>query len=239
MSRSGARAGRSFPGRSLGCAREGSGSDYPTFAMLGARFSSMVSNRRTFLAAGAAVAAHAAGDRIRAGVIGAGGRGQYHVAQFKEVGAEVAAICDVYEPNLQAGLKAASTGAKAYTNYKKLLEDKSIDAVLIATPDHWHAQMTIDAVEAGKDVYVEKPMVHKIDEGFRVVEAVRRTKRVVQVGMQRRSYDVFQEAKQIMDSGAAGEVRLVNSWWLNHQASLRQKKLDGTLAWQQWLGSAP
>src|ERR1051325_649312 len=207
--------------------------------MLGARFSSMPSNRRTFLAAGAAAAAHAASDRISTGVIGAGGRGKYHIDQFKEVGAEVAGVGDVYEPNLRAGLKAASTGAKAYTNYKKLLDDKSIDAVLIATPDHWHAQMTIDAVEAGKDVYVEKPMVHKIEEGFRVIEAVLRTRRGVRVAMQRRSYDVFQEAKRIMDSGVTGEIRLVNSWWLNHQASLRQNTLKGNLDWQQWLGSAP
>jgi predicted dehydrogenase len=199
----------------------------------------MVSNRRSFLVAGATAVAMGAGERIRTGIIGAGGRGQYHVAQFKEVGAEMAAVCDVYEANLQAGLKAASTGAKPYTNYKKMLEDKSLDAVVIATPDHWHAQMTIDAVEAGKDVYVEKPMVHKIDEGFRVIEAVRRTKRVVQVGMQRRSYDVFQDAKKIMDSGAVGEVRLVNSWWLNNQSSLRQKKVEGNLDWRQWLGSAP
>ena len=111
--------------------------------------------------------------------------------------------------------------------------------MLIATPDHWHAQMTIDAVEAGKDVYVEKPMVHKIEDGFRVIEAVRRTKRVVQVGMQRRSYDVFQEAKRIMSSGEVGEVRLVNSWWLNYQSGLRQKELAGKLDWQQWLGSSP
>jgi len=198
----------------------------------------MLTNRRSFLVAGATAVAMAAGDRIRTGIIGAGGRGQYHVAQFKEVGAEMAAVCDVYEPNLQAGLKAASTGAKPYTNYKKLLEDKSLDAVVIATPDHWHAQMTIDAVEAGKDVYVEKPMVHKIEEGFRVIEAVRRTKRVVQVGMQRRSYDVYQDAKQIMDSGVVGEVRLVNSWWLNY-SNIRQKSLAGNLDWQQWLGSAP
>src|SRR5215469_7830546 len=176
----------------------------------------MQANRRTFLVAGAASAIAMRGDdRIRVGVIGSGGRGQYHVAQFKEVGAEVAAICDVYEPNLQAGLKAASTRAKPYNNYKRLLEDKSIAAVLIATPDHWHAQMTIDAVEAGKDVYVEKPMVHTIAESYRVVEAVRRTKRVVQVGMQRHSYDVFQDAKKIMDSGVVGDVKLVNSWWIN------------------------
>jgi predicted dehydrogenase len=200
----------------------------------------MGTDRRTFLVSGAAAAvAKGAGDRIRTGVIGAGGRGKYHIAQFKEVGAEVAAVCDIYEPNLEAGLKLANTGAKPYRNYKKMLEDKSLQAVLIATPDHWHAQMTIDAVEAGKDVYVEKPMVHKIEEGFRVIEAVRRTKRVVQVGMQRRSYDVFQEAKQIMDSGVTGEIRLVNSWWMNNQASLRQGNLQGELDWKQWLGSAP
>ena len=174
-------------------------------------------------------------------MIGSGGRGQYHIAQFKEVGAEVAAVCDVYEPNLQAGLKAASTGAKAYTNYQEAAgRQVASTRSLIATPDHWHAQMTIDAVEAGKDVYVEKPMVHKIEEGFRVIEAVRRTKRVVQVGMQRRSYELFQEAKQIMDVGRhrrrpPGQ----QSAWFNNQSGLRQKKLDGDLDWQQWLGSAP
>ena len=198
-------------------------------------------NRRSFLAATAASAARVAGagERIRAGIIGAGGRGRYLTANFKEVGAEMAAVCDIYEPNLAAGLKAASTGAVSYNNYKKLLADKSLDAVVIATPDHWHAQMAIDAVEAGKDVYVEKPMAHKIDEGFRMVEAVRRTKRILQVGTQRRSYEVFQEAKQVMDSGALGEVRLVNGWWLNHQGGLRRGNLQGKLDWNQWLGSAP
>jgi predicted dehydrogenase len=195
--------------------------------------------RRTFLAAGAASAVSGASGGIRAGVIGAGGRGRYHIAQFKEVGAEVAAVCDVYEPNLEAGLKAASTGAKSFDNYKRLLDDKSIEAVLIATPDHWHAQMTIDAVHAGKDVYVEKPMAHTIEDGFRIIDAVRATKRVVQVGMQRRSNELFQEAKQIVDSGELGEVRLVNSWWLNHQKSLRAGPLRGKLDWNQWLGPAP
>ena len=149
----------------------------------------------------------------------------------------MAGVCDVYEPNLQKGLKAASTGAKAYDNYKRVLEDPTIDVVIVATPDHWHAQMVIDAVEAGKDVYVEKPMAHKIEDGFRVIEAVRRTKRVVQVGMQRRSFDLFQEGKQLMDR--VGEVRLVNAWWLNNQKSLRQMPLAGKLDWAQWLGPAP
>jgi predicted dehydrogenase len=180
-----------------------------------------------------------ANEVVRTGIIGAGGRGQLLTAEFKEVGAEVAAVCDVYEPNLAAGLKAANTGAKPYDSYKRLLEDKSLDAVIIATPDHWHSRMAVDAVEAGKDVYLEKPLAHKIDEGFRIVEAVRRTKRVLQVGTQRRSYDVFQEAKQVMDSGVLGEVRLVNGWWVNHQSSLGTRPVQGKLDWTQWLGPAP
>src|SRR4029077_15915971 len=101
------------------------------------------------------------------------------------------------------------------------------------------AQMVIDAVETGKDVYVEKPLAHTIDDGFRVIEAVRRTKRIVQVGTQRRSFELFQEGKRIVDSGSLGDVRLVNSWWLNHQASLADRKLEGKLDWRQWLGTAP
>jgi predicted dehydrogenase len=180
-----------------------------------------------------------AGERIRGAIIGAGGRGRYHIAQFKEIGVEMAGVCDVYQANLEAGLKAASTGAKPYSDYRRLLEDKSIDCVIVATPDHWHARMVIDAVEAGKDVYVEKPMAHTIDEGFKIIEAVRRTKRIVQVGTQRRSFDLFQQGKQIMESGQLGEVRLVNAWWINNQKGLSNSSLKGTLDWQQWLGSAP
>ena len=198
-------------------------------------------NRRAFLAATAASSARVLGanDAVRGAVIGAGGRGRYLTAQFKEIGVEMAAVCDVYEPNLQAGLKAASTGAKPYDDYRRLLADKTIDVVVIATPDHWHARMTIDAVEASKDVYVEKPMAHTIAEGFQMVDAVRRTKRVVQVGTQRRSNDLFQEARAIVQSGELGEVRLVNSWWMNHTRSLNRATLNGKLDWRQWLGSAP
>ena len=190
------------------------------------------------MAAGAASLLPAA-DRVRGAIIGAGGRGRYLTAEFKEIGVEMGAVCDVYEPNLQAGLKVASTGAKPFNNYKKLLEDKSIDVVVIATPDHWHAQMTVDAVEAGKDVYVEKPLAHTIEEGFRMIEATRRTRRIVQVGTQRRSFDLFQDAKRIMDSGVCGKVKLVNSWWVNNTSSFRNATLNGNLDWKQWLGSAP
>lgn len=195
-------------------------------------------DRRTFLAAAApAVLRGAAAPRTA--LIGSGGRGRYLTGEFKEIGAEIAAVCDVYEPNLREGLKVASTGARPYSDYRRVLDDKSIEAVVVATPDHWHARMVIDAVDAGKDVYVEKPLAHTIDEGFAMIDAVRRTKRVVQVGTQRRSAPLFQESQRIAASGELGEVRLVTSWWLNHQAALSDRKLTGQLDWKQWLGNTP
>lgn len=159
--------------------------------------------------------------------------------EFKELGVELNAVADVYEPNLAAGMKLASPGAKPYDNYRRLLEDKSLDAVIVATPDHWHAQMMIDAVDSGKDVYVEKPLAHTIADGYRMIEAVRRTRRVVQVGTQRRSAELFQEAAGIAHSGALGQVRLVNSWWLNYMATAGTSQLKGKLDWNEWLGPSP
>jgi len=195
--------------------------------------------RRTFLVTAGAAARALAAARPRIGVIGSGGRGRLLAAEFKEIGVELAAVCDVYQPNLEAGLKAASTGAKPYNDYRKLLEDKSLQAVIIATPDHWHARMAIDAAEAGKDMYVEKPMCHLPGEGFRMVEAVRRNKRICQVGTQRRSGSLFLEIKQKYATPTAlGDVHLVNSWWINYQDSLSRARLKGPLDWKQWLGSA-
>lgn len=195
--------------------------------------------RRAFLAATAASGARVLGanERLRGGLIGCGGRGSFLLEQFKEVGAEMAAVCDVYEPRLQKDLAKASTGARTYDNYKKLLEDKSLDFVVIATPDHWHAQMTVDAVNAGKDVYVEKPMAHTIEDGFRMVSATRRARRVVQIGTQRRSSKFFIEAATHMNE--IGKVHLVNSWWLNYWDKLRARKIEGKLNWKEWLGPAP
>ena len=121
----------------------------------------MHTNRRTFLLAGggAAAATAMASDRIRLGVIGGGGRGNLVMSTFqKDKTVQVGAVCDVYEPNLERTLSAASKAqgapATAYRNYKELLSDKTIDAVLIATPEHWHAQMTLDAMAAGKVLHV-------------------------------------------------------------------------------------
>lgn len=193
--------------------------------------------RRSFLLTSAAFAAQ--GDPVRVGLIGAGGRGKLLTAEFKEVGAQVSAVCDVYKPNLEAGLKVASTGAVGHSDYRRMLDDKSLNAVIVATPDHWHARMVIDAVNAGKDVYVEKPMCHEVPEGFAMIDAVRRTKRIVQVGTQRRSMPLFHEIKSVVASGRLGDVRLVTSQWLNHQAGLRKAELKGELDWQSWLGSSP
>ena len=197
--------------------------------------------RRDFVAA-SVVGARALGanSRLGIGVIGSGGRGRLLTSYFKEVpNVEMRGVCDVYEVNLQKGIEAAGPNAKAYHDYHDMLASRGIDAVIVATPDHWHAQMTIDAVRAGKDVYVEKPMCHKIDEGFAVIKAVRETGRIVQVGTQRRSYDIFLEAKKVMESGAVGEVKLVNSWWYNTSPARAGRRPEGKLDWERWLGSAP
>ncbi|MBS1833958.1 MAG: Gfo/Idh/MocA family oxidoreductase [Acidobacteria bacterium] len=195
-------------------------------------------DRRTLIAAGAG-ALFAQNNRPKGAIIGSGGRGQFLTGEFKEIGVEMAAVCDVYEPNLQKGLQIANTGAKGYSDYRKLLDDKSIGVVVVATPDHWHSRMVVDAVEAGKDVYVEKPLAHTIEEGFAIVEAQKRTGRIVQVGTQRRSFDLFLDAKRLYDSNVCGDVRLVSSYWYNHQASLSSRQLEGKLDWQQWLGTSP
>lgn len=202
-----------------------------------------MSTRRTFLfTAGAAMTSYAASpaDEIALGVIGAGGRGTLVMTTFqKDAAVRVAAICDVFEPNLERAASTAGTQPKLYRNYKQLLADPSIQAVLIATPEHWHAQMVLDALAAGKDVYVEKPLCHTPEEGARLVEAEKRTKQIVQVGMQRRSYDLYQQGRDIVAAHKLGAVRMVRSWWLNNYVNARPvTKLDGALDWEQWQGPA-
>jgi len=201
------------------------------------------STRRSFLfTAGAAMTVHAASpaDEVALGVIGAGGRGTLVMTTFqKDAALRVAAVCDVYEPNLERAASTAGTKPKLYRNYKELLADKSIQAVLIATPEHWHAQMVLDALAAGKDVYVEKPLCHTPEEGAKLVEAERHTKSIVQVGMQRRSYDLYQQARGVVAAGKLGAVRMVRSWWLNNYlGGGPATKLDGPLDWEQWQGPA-
>ncbi|HTS65124.1 MAG TPA: Gfo/Idh/MocA family oxidoreductase [Candidatus Acidoferrales bacterium] len=203
--------------------------------------------RRAFLIGSAgAMAAYAAppADQIALGVIGSGGRGTFVMGVFqKDPALRVAAICDVYEPNLENALSAASKvpGAahpKAYRNYKELLADKDVQAVLIATPEHWHYQMILDALAAGKDIYVEKPLCQTPEQGVKLVEAEAATRSIIQVGMQRRSYDLYQEGRALVAAGTLGKVRMVRSWWLNNYLTPAATTLPGKLDWEQWQGPA-
>jgi predicted dehydrogenase len=178
------------------------------------------------------------------GVIGSGGRGTLVMKTFqKDTAVRVGAICDVYEPNLEKAAseagKVAGSAPKLYRNYKELLADKDVHAVLIATPEHWHAAMVLDALAAGKDIYVEKPLCRTPEEGIRLVEAEKHTKSIVQVGMQRRSYDLYRQGREIVAAGTLGSVRMVRSWWLNNYLDGGvATKLDGPLDWEQWQGPA-
>src|SRR5258708_2142715 len=180
--------------------------------------------RRTFLLAGPVltVTAAPASDKITLGVIGAGGRGTYVMGEFqKDAALRVGAICDVYEPNLERALSAAkkvqADAPRASRQYRDVLADRSIDAVLIATPEHWHHRMVLDALAAGKDVYIEKPLCQTPEQGVELVAAEKRTRQIIQVGMQRRSYDLYIEARGIVAAGTLGKVRMIRSWWLNTQ----------------------
>src|SRR5450755_1277560 len=201
--------------------------------------------RRTFILAGggALVTQAAPSDSIVMGVIGSGSRGSFVMSVFqKDPALKVGAICDVYEPNLERALSAASKAGshpKAYRNYKELLADKDVQAVLIATPEHWHHRMVLDALAAGKDVYVEKPLCQTPEEGAELVEAEKKSKSVIQVGMQRRSYDLYLDARKVVAAGTLGTVRMVRSWWLNNGVEgSKAAKLDGPLDWEQWQGPA-
>ena len=194
--------------------------------------------------AGTLGAMAAPSDRTAIGVIGSGGRGRFVTGVFqKDERVRVAGICDVYEPNLEKALSEAGKAGshpQAFRDYRKLLESKEIDAVLIATPEHWHHRMVLDAIAAGKDIYVEKPLCQTPEQGVELLDAAKRSKSVIQVGMQRRSYDLYLEARKIVASGTLGNVRMVRSWWLNNSVGTPPAtKLEGVLDWEQWQGPAP
>jgi predicted dehydrogenase len=203
-------------------------------------------NRRMFLAssAGLAVLDAAPSETVGLGVIGAGGRGVFVMSAFdRNPGSRTVAVCDVYEPNLERGVSTAlpkgQQKPRAYRRYSDLLNDRDVDAVLIATPEHWHHRMTLDALAAGKHVYLEKPVCHTPQQGVELVAAERASKQVVQCGMQRRSYDLFLRAKEIIDARTLGTVRMVRSWWLNNYLDAKPPtKLEGKLDWDAWQGPA-
>ena len=209
--------------------------------------------RRTFLkaAAGAGFLTAAsyrrvlgANDRIRVGTIGFGLIGKRHLLDFMaEPDVQVAAVCEVYAPRLEEGLATAGAGAQGYRDFRKMLERPDIDAVVVSTPDHWHALMTILACAAGKDVYVEKPLTLVLREGRWMVEAARRHGRVVQVGTQQRSGAHYKRCVELIRSGHIGELRTarVAAYRNVHPGFTRpvgQKPLSPE-EWDLWLGPAP
>jgi predicted dehydrogenase len=210
----------------------------------------MSCTRRTFLASApglmlgvrlAASSARGANDRIRIGVIGTGGRARGLMTLLKRLpGNDIVAVCDVYEPRLLQAAEIAGTTAKKVVDYRRVLDDGEVDAVVIGTPDHWHKTITLDAVAAGKDVYVEKPVSHRIAEGTEMVSTIEASKQVVQTGTQQRSWDHWVLGKQIIDSGRLGQITFVHTYWYQHATAgnypaVSLEKLD----WKRWLGPAP
>jgi len=209
------------------------------------------SNRRSFVKAAALMAATAASrdrvlganERLRLGIIGTGGRGTYLMHRVPETaGTQWVAVCDIYDVRRGNAAKLAGPQAVQTDDYRQILDRKDIDAVIIATPDHWHARMAIDACQAGKDIYIEKPMTTHPEDGLKVVKAAREHKRIVQVGVQQRSGPHYIAAKrEVMDKGLLGKVGLVRTWYNSNRGFLApippgmDKKPEG-LDWKRYLG---
>ncbi len=186
-----------------------------------------------------------ANDRIRIGLIGCGGRGRQDWGNFlKEPAVEPVAVCDVYEPFRNRGVEMTQGRAKPYHDFRQLLDQKDIDAVIVATPDHWHALITIAACGAGKDVYCEKPLSLMAAEGRKMVEAARKNNRVVQTGSQQRSGAHYAQAVKLIQDGGIGEVHRIHAGMQrNIYPGLKPTEMaDGVptgLDWDMWLGPAP
>ncbi|MBE0658774.1 MAG: Gfo/Idh/MocA family oxidoreductase [Bryobacteraceae bacterium] len=183
-----------------------------------------------------------ANDKINLGLIGAGGRGRGVMGTFiKTNQVNVTAVCDVFSERIDQA-QTAAPGAKGFADHRKLLEGKTADAVLIATPDHWHTEIAIDALNAGKDVYVEKPLTLTIEEGPRIVRAARVNNRICQVGMQQRSGQHYIQAREeIVKAGKLGKITLARTWWHGNGAHLmkappRMATLPSNLDWARFLG---
>lgn len=206
---------------------------------------SMQSTTATVLTAASAKRILGANDRVRLGLIGCGGRGMDVAGQMRKApGAEYVAVCDVYETNAKAAQTWAGGEAKLFGDFRRLLEQKDVDAVHVATPDHWHAAITVLACQAGKDVYVEKPLALTIRQGRQMVEAARRYNRIVQTGTQQRSAPHYREVERIIQSGELGEVRFVRVWNYSNMTpngigSVPDAPVPAGLDWEMYLGPAP
>ena len=209
--------------------------------------------RREFTA-GVAIAAKSyaqiqgANQRIRIGAIGCGGQGMGHLNALVKMresdNIDILSVCDVYQK--RADQAARVTGAKIVKDYRRILDDKDVDYVLIATPEHWHARMTIDAADARKHIYCEKPMTHTTDESKKVVAKVRASGVKMQVGVQGMSDDSYETAHKFVSDGTLGKVVLAQiDYSRNHVGDFWAYPIDSdarpgeNLDWKAWLGPAP
>jgi predicted dehydrogenase len=210
---------------------------------------------RSFAASKAAASGRVVGanNRINVAIIGTGGRGFYVGKEFKKVGdgshnARIAAVCDVYQKRVTKGKEAFQCDGTL--DYREILARQDVDAVIVATPDHWHAKIALEAMDTGKDVYLEKPMCHTIEEAKRLADTVRETKRVLQVGSQTTSGDQWHKAKKAIADGMIGQH--VMSQGSYHRNSIEGEwnwpidaeagpdgKGDNYIDWKMWLGPAP
>src|ERR1700732_3992003 len=200
-------------------------------------------NRRSFIIASGLTALAStrvlgANDILRVGVIGAGGRMRDLLNAADKVGNyQIVAVSDVYGQRCDA-VKLRSNGiATTHVDYREVLQQQ-LDAVFIASPDRWHVRMAVDALAAGKDVYLEKPATHTIEEGAALTRAVRSSKQILQCGMQQRSWSHFRDAVDLIQGGSLGRVPQVRTyWWQNYLASGQREAIDvQALDWKQWLG---
>lgn len=193
-----------------------------------------------------------ANDRINVAVIGCGGRGTYVGKAFAKYGdqnnSHIVAVCDVYTKRRR--LNAENHQAKAYADYREIIARPDIDAVIVATPDHWHAKIALEAMDKGKDVYLEKPMCHTNEEAKKLVDTMKETKRIVQVGSQTTSADQWWKAKKAVADGMIGKLimsqgsyhrnSIEGEWnWPIDSAAGPNGKGDDYIDWETWLGPAP
>jgi len=205
--------------------------------------------RRNFLQTSAVVAASAAqvrsaNERIQVGVIGTGARSHELMRWLSFVpGTQVTGVVDAYSGRVERAID--RTKAKPYRDYREIISDKSIDAVMIVTPDHWHKNMVIDAVNAGKDVYCEKPLTYRSSEGIEIQQAAKKTGRIVQVGSQGVSSLIHQKAKEMIKSGKLGKITMIRAAYNRNTASgawiypIPPDASPKTVNWDMFLGPAP
>ena len=210
-----------------------------------------MSTRRHFLATAAGAGLLAAqnvspNDRVRIALIGAGGQGSGDTRNSLNVGGvELVAVADIYDGRLTRAREVWGDRLFTTRDYREVLARKDVDAIIVGTPDHWHSTISIDAMNAGKDVYCEKPMVQQLSEGARMIEAQKRTGRILQVGSQRVSSIIYAKAKEMLAAGAIGELNMVEAWVDRNSAigawqySIPPDASPANIDWDRFLGHAP